>query len=264
MGPANKPLQRTLGADTLPAATAQQAAQAGARPPHRPNTLGRGGSDRVRIAILIFAVGIATGACRRNVDQPGRIPDDPDGGSVPGRFQDGGIAAVSGSDGGAVADPVPDSAAGLDLDPKDRELATLPVGIRVTHLPDPVRAQLHGRSGRRYTWLYETRVGALSEEISIVEFGALTRNPSRGNRWELHTIFNRPFNAAEFADWYSCPNAVVPLGVDCVDPLNYSGGDALADFETRWYFIGRTRSGRLLKGEARVRGSAEVQNPGRK
>jgi hypothetical protein len=132
---------------------------------------------------------------------------------------------------------------GCHQDPKDRELAGLPVGIRVTHTPNPVRAQAGGRSGRPYTWLHETRV----------EFGALVREQPQGNRWELRTIYGRPFNAAEFADWYACPGALLRQGTACVDSSNYTGGDRLLESEARWYFIGRTPSGRRVKGEEIVR-----------
>lgn len=145
-----------------------------------------------------------------------------------------------------------------DQDPKARELAALPVGIRVSHSPNPVKAQAGGRSGRRYTWLYETRVAPTSEDVSIVEFGALVRSRPRGDSWKLQTIYDRPFTAAEFAEWYSCPGGLLREGTACVDQANYTGGDQLHGFETRWYFIGRTRAGRLVKGEEIVRGSPEV------
>jgi hypothetical protein len=132
---------------------------------------------------------------------------------------------------------------------KDQELAALPVGIQVTHTPNPVKAQAGGRSGQHYTWLYETRVAAISEDVTITEFGALLQKGPLGS-WQLRTIYDRPFDSAEFAGWYSCPGAVVHVGTACVDPSNYTGGDQLREQQTRWYFIGRTRSGQLVKGEA--------------
>jgi len=137
---------------------------------------------------------------------------------------------------------------------KDQELAALPVGIRVTHTPNPVKAQVRGRSGQHYTWLYETRVAAISEDVTITEFGALFRKQPLGN-WELRTIYDRPFRPAEFADWYACPGALIHAGTACVDPSNYTGGDQRSEIETRWYFIGKTRSGQLVKGEEIVRGT---------
>jgi len=151
-----------------------------------------------------------------------------------------------------------------DQDPKVRELGALPVGIRVTHTPNPVRAQAGGRSGLRYTWLYETRVAAILEEVSIVEFGALVRKRPPSEGWALQTIYDRPFNATEFADWYSCPGALLRKGVSCADPSNYTGADGLQAFETRWYFIGRTRAGKLVKGEEIARGSLEMQKTSRR
>ena len=152
-----------------------------------------------------------------------------------------------------------EGAATSDQDPKVRELAALPVGIRISHTPNPVLAQRGGRSGQRYTWMYETKVAAISEEVSIVEFGALGRDAAHGGGWKLRTIYDRPFNAGEFAEWYSCPGAHLRVGMSCADPSNYTGGDRLREFETRWYFIGRTRAGRLVKGEEIVQGSAHEQ-----
>jgi len=146
----------------------------------------------------------------------------------------------------------PDAAPRAHHVSKDEELATLPVGLRVTHNPNPVKAQAKGRSGQRYTWLYETRVAAVSDDVTITEFGALFRKGPLGN-WQLRTIYDRPFRPGEFADWYACPGAVVHAGAACVDKVNYNGGDQTGEFETRWYFIGRTRTGQLVKGDESVR-----------
>jgi hypothetical protein len=108
----------------------------------------------------------------------------------------------------------------------------------------------------RYTWLYETRVVAIDEDVTITEFGAFSRKPGGSSLWEFSTIYDRPFNAMEFADWYSCPDAVVRLGSDCVDTLNYTGSDDLSASDVRWYFVGRTRSGRTVKGEAIIQASS--------
>lgn len=137
---------------------------------------------------------------------------------------------------------------------KDQELAALPVGLHVTHTPNPVKPQAKGRSGQRYTWQYETRVAAISEDVTITEFGALFHRGPLG-AWQLRTIYDRPFRPGEFADWYACPGAVVHVGTACVDKVNYTGGDQPGALETRWYFIGRTRSGQLVKGEEIVRGA---------
>ena len=134
---------------------------------------------------------------------------------------------------------------------KHRDIAALPIGLRVTHTPNPVKAQVHGRSGQRYTWLYETRVEAISEDVQIVEFGALIRKPPLGN-WELETIYKRPFWANEFTYFYDCPGAWVHVGTPCVDSSNYTGGDQVREFGTRWYYIGKTRSGQLVRGEETV------------
>jgi hypothetical protein len=47
-------------------------------------------------------------------------------------------------------------------------------------------------------------------------------------------------------------------------PFNYTGGDCLETFETRWWFIGKTSTDRLVKGEEIVRTTPELEKSHRR
>ncbi|MHB1458076.1 MAG: hypothetical protein ACYC0V_14295 [Armatimonadota bacterium] len=137
---------------------------------------------------------------------------------------------------------------------KMAELASLPIGLEVCHNPNPVSASLDGRSGRKYTWLHSTTVKALNDDVEITEFGAFSWH---NGRWIFSTIYARPFTQEEFAEWYSCPNAIIRKGEVATDPNNYSGRDVLIPGKSKWYFIGITKSGKRVKGEAVVENQAQ-------
>src|SRR4051812_44597407 len=89
------------------------------------------------------------------------------------------------------------------------EFDKLPEGIKVVHEPKAALATLTGKSERRakYTWWYKTTVSATAGDVTVVEFGAFAW---RDGRWVAGTTFTgRPYGAAEFAEWYKCPKAVL-------------------------------------------------------
>ena len=141
------------------------------------------------------------------------------------------------------------------VDPKERELAALPVGMEVTHAPDPVRAQQGGRSGRKYTWLHGTTVKSTAGRLVVQEFGAFSWHDGR---WVFNTITGKPFTAQDFAEWYSCPGAVLEPSRGYTDPDNYSGGDDLVAHKSKWYFIAMNDKGERVKGEAVIEGLPQV------
>ena len=160
--------------------------------------------------------------------------------------------------GGVVAcsEPESASAAAQGLDPKEAELSSLPVGLDVAHNPNPVRAKVRGRSGRRYSWVYATSVRATTSPVRIEEFGSFEW---QGGRWVFRTKTGKPFTAADFGDWYQCPGQMLPLEQTFTDPTNWSGADELRDGQkTRWYFIGVDPEGRRVKGEAVVELDADL------
>ncbi len=138
---------------------------------------------------------------------------------------------------------------------KDRQLAELPAGLSVVHVPNPVSAQRGGRSGRQYTWLHRTTVTAANDTVRITEFGAFV---SSNGRWVFSTFARRPFTPSEFAEWYGCPDALIVPSRICSDSVNWTGADFLRSSRTRWYYIGVTPAGRRVKGEAIVDELASV------
>ena len=141
------------------------------------------------------------------------------------------------------------------LSEKEIELNDLPVGIEVVHAPNPVKAQLRGRSGSTYTWLHDTRGKSTIGDLTVTEFGAFSWH---NNAWHFGTIYDRPFNAEEFEEWYSCPDAVLEVDTVYTDPNNYTGSDHLRASKTKWYYIGQDASGKRYKGEAVVDHVAEL------
>ncbi|MDH3597675.1 MAG: hypothetical protein OEM93_22780 [Rhodospirillales bacterium] len=128
-----------------------------------------------------------------------------------------------------------------------REIGKLPDGIRVTHTPNPVRAQPGGRSGFKYTWEYKTTVESITGPIFIQEFVSFYLT---ANNWEFSNFTRKPFTPADFAEWYSCPKALLKPGTPCSDPLNWTGNNQLVSGKMLWLFIGRDNTGKQYKGHA--------------
>ncbi len=128
-----------------------------------------------------------------------------------------------------------------------REIGKLPNGIRVTHTPNPVRAQRGGRSGFKYTWEYKTTVESMVGPLLIEGFYSFYLI---ANKWEFSNYTGKPFRSDEFAEWYSCPKAVVKPGTACSDPLNWTGNNKLVSGKMLWLFIGRDNIGKHHRGHA--------------
>ncbi|MEX2186325.1 MAG: hypothetical protein WD875_06010 [Pirellulales bacterium] len=142
--------------------------------------------------------------------------------------------------------------------PTVEELDKLPTGIKVVHEPDVVLATLSGKNTRRgkYTWWYKTTVTATDADVTIEQFGAFVQVDGK---WVNGGSFTgKPYNAEQFAEWYSCDKANIRKGKSAADPKNWSTSDELAAAKMRWYFIGVDATGRRVKGEATVEIKAEI------
>ena len=139
--------------------------------------------------------------------------------------------------------------------PSFSELGSLPDGIRVSHSPNPVRAQKGGPSKNNFSWLYTTTVSAVGGPVVIEQFGAFQ---FRNGHWRFSTVTGEPFTPSQFTDWYSCPDALIEVGSTCSDPQNWTGSDQLRADKSLWYFIGRDSVGNRVKGQATIEQLAEL------
>lgn len=142
---------------------------------------------------------------------------------------------------------LPKKGTAIETHPILKQLASLPTGISVSHSPNPVKAQLGGRSGYKYTWIYKTNVAAQTGRVVIEEFGSFTWHDGQ---WFFVNFTKRPFTARDFSEWYGCPNAILTVGSTYSDHSNWTGAETLTTGKMKWYFIGRTESGERVKGEA--------------
>jgi hypothetical protein len=136
-------------------------------------------------------------------------------------------------------------------------LKQLPVGLKVVHTPNPVRASLSAASQvrKKYTWWYETAVTATDADVTIVEFGSYVW---QNDRWAFSNFSGKPFSAKEFAEWYACPGALIKKGASCADQTNWGSAAELVSGKALWYFIGVDNEGRRVKGEAVIEQLPEI------
>jgi hypothetical protein len=135
------------------------------------------------------------------------------------------------------------------------ELLRLPVGLKVTHSPKPSLATETPDRLWRYTWFFETTVQAIDSDVRVTEFGAYGLV---GRKWLFGNYTGKPFDAADFAEWYCCPDAFARKGKDYTDTENWSANSQLIAGTSRSYYIGVDAIGRRVKGEAIVERSAEI------
>lgn len=146
--------------------------------------------------------------------------------------------------------------AGWDGDQKFREVMALPIGLKVTHVPEVVQAEPGGRSGSQFTWNYLTSVETLLGALEVVEFGAFGLYEGK---WWFGTITGEPFSPETFASWYSCPGGIIREGICYFDPCNFSGGERLEDASSLWYFIARDAAGKRFRGAAMLDTEARIR-----
>jgi hypothetical protein len=132
-----------------------------------------------------------------------------------------------------------------DIDFKLGELASLPVGIKVTHTPGTVMPSFTGPSGR--DWLHATTVTATGGPVNIVEYGYFVE---RDGHWGHAYGLDQAFTEREFAETFTCPEARLQPGESYTFEWNRSLMDGRAEQRGLWYFIGVDVDGRRVKGEA--------------
>lgn len=138
------------------------------------------------------------------------------------------------------------------------EVRKLPVGIRVTHSPDPALAATGVQDAYTFTWVFSTTVEAIERPLRVIEFGCFSE---LGDEWHFSTATGRPFNGGEFAEWYSCPDAELRPGEPAKDPKNWSAAQQLSADRMLWYYIALDEAGNAFRGEAVIEMAARLGPP---
>ncbi len=128
-------------------------------------------------------------------------------------------------------------------------------GLEVVHSKTEVFAEYNDNTSgdeEKYIWRYETSVSTDLPGLKITEFGVYFWNTK--GEWEFKTIYNRPFNAEEFSEWYGCPDAILTPGTKFTDGNNWSKGDELGgkSARTMWYFIADNEEGERFYGAKEI------------
>jgi hypothetical protein len=136
----------------------------------------------------------------------------------------------------------------FDLNLKVKELASLPVGLSVTHSPGPVHSTLFSPSLSGVQWKHDTTVTSLRGPVTIVEYGYFIE---RNEQWELPYSVEVPdaFTSSDFEEMYDCPNSELKPGESYTNAESRSVMDCVPEQRVRWYFIGVDRQGHRVKGE---------------
>jgi hypothetical protein len=119
------------------------------------------------------------------------------------------------------------------------ELDKLPVGIKVTHDPNPARAtESPKQKTGRYFWYFKTTVMALEGDVKLTQFGSFSRV---GKVWHFGNFSGKPFTSKDFADWYSCADATLKKGV----AMNYMRPSTAGTTSAPTARVGPSRERRL-------------------
>lgn len=129
------------------------------------------------------------------------------------------------------------------------QLARIPLGLRVAHVPNPVKPQKGGSSGNAYTWTFKTSVSALKQAVRITEFYGCSKVDGK---WVPSNYTGKAFSNKDFAEWYSCPDGLLKPGKIYSDSNNWSGNDSGKGSSDLWVFVGITPDGKKVRGEAEV------------
>lgn len=123
------------------------------------------------------------------------------------------------------------------------KLRGLPVGIRMSHDPNPCHPELIDSI---YYWKHHTKAIAIDKQLTVVECGSFIWYSASG--WQA----NITLSPAEFAEAFNCTSAVLKVKRTYTYQKNWRygkqpyGGDAL------WYVIAKDKNGKLYKGYALI------------
>lgn len=139
------------------------------------------------------------------------------------------------------------------------KLSSLDVGLKVKHSAKRVYATVNEQypnRGLKYKWVHATTVSSTKGNVTITEFGAFTKE---NGKWVESTIYNRPFNAREFDDWYDCPNALLISKKSYSDNNNWTSANRIEKSSTPWYYIGINDAKEEVVGYSKVKLIGEMK-----
>ena len=148
---------------------------------------------------------------------------------------------------GLSASAAPEVFGPRDIDIKLGELATMPLGLKVSHTPEAVQPTFSGPSGNE--WLHQTTVVSEVGPVKIVEYGYFVE---RNGNWYHAAGTVEGYEANDFAERFGCPDAKLIPGKAYTYKWNRSLKDNQPEQSAKWYFIGVDAEGNRVKGEALV------------
>jgi hypothetical protein len=129
------------------------------------------------------------------------------------------------------------------------KLRGLPVGITVSHYPNPCYAVLEDSM---YIWKHNTTVEA-KEDLQLVEFGSFVYT-SKG--WYLRITMD----AKEFATSYNCKDGLLKKGVRYTDNTSWRREETLSAGDALWYYIAKDKNDNLVKGTGPIETEGALLN----
>jgi hypothetical protein len=130
------------------------------------------------------------------------------------------------------------------------KLKKIPLGIEVRHFPkinDPVKIN------NNYYWKHATAILSVSDDVTIIEFGAYL---FYNNRWNLR----KRYNLSDMDLLFGTKQQVLQQGEPYVYSKNWRISDQLFGGWALWYFIGINTKGHTICGYATIHTTDNLLN----
>lgn len=151
-----------------------------------------------------------------------------------------------------------------DTPPKNwpEKLQHMEIGLKVTHSMDTVFATINAKDPEnrgKYQMKFATTVESINEDLEIIEFGGYFWE---NDTWTFKSIYNRPFNKAEFNKWYKSKNGKLRLGKKYSDNDNWLGKSNSLNgnnYKALLYFIAKNPKGEKFVGGKEIVGVMKMK-----
>jgi hypothetical protein len=130
------------------------------------------------------------------------------------------------------------------------KLRELPVGIAITHDPNPCYPV---KEGDTYYWKHHTSAVSFKGDLTVLECGSFIWYDSTGWHDNMH------YTPAEVAEKFNCKNAVLKAGKTYQYEKNWRLGKQAYGGDALWYIIAKDKNGKLYKGYALIETEDKVQ-----